>query len=225
MKKRTKLSIAGISILASALLLSGCTASFCSDDDKAHILYALDYGVSDYYDAADENKPAEAIQVFDENPNLFYVVNVPTDSGSGIGKTNADAAKAGLQIPQPSYFVTIDNLVLKLAFEKQNVDYKTATYNDLLVALDNFGYLKYAGDKLFDGWDDLNNQAEAIAVNTPTSDFNVDHLPTNDYVVLYKKNMNSLISNYRSCIAVSDGDYGYYQSLFKGAFNPLHQGK
>ena len=53
MKTRTKLTLAGISILAGALLLGGCTASFCSVNDKAHMLYAFDYGVSDYYRAED----------------------------------------------------------------------------------------------------------------------------------------------------------------------------
>ena len=55
MKKRTKLSVFGISVLAGALLLSGCTKSFCSDDDKAHILYALDFGITVYYAADDPN--------------------------------------------------------------------------------------------------------------------------------------------------------------------------
>ena len=43
MKKRTKLTVAGIVTVGAAILLSGCTASFCSKDDKAHILYAFDY--------------------------------------------------------------------------------------------------------------------------------------------------------------------------------------
>ena len=84
MKKRTKLSILGISVLAGALLLSGCTKSFCSSDDRAHILYALDYGVTDYYSADDPNLPEGALKVFDFNPNLYYVVKTPTDASSGI---------------------------------------------------------------------------------------------------------------------------------------------
>ena len=48
MKKRTKLLTGALTVLAGVLLLSSCTASFCSETDKAHILYAFDYGVSDY---------------------------------------------------------------------------------------------------------------------------------------------------------------------------------
>ena len=45
MKKRTKLLTGALTVLAGVLLLSSCTASFCSETDKAHILYAFDYGV------------------------------------------------------------------------------------------------------------------------------------------------------------------------------------
>ena len=113
MKKRTKLSIAGISILAGALLLTGCTASFFSDIDKAHILYALDYGVSDYYDSSTDEDGEPLKQVFDGNTNIYYKVNMPTDAGSGLGKANADASTAGIQIPRNEYFVKMDQLVLK----------------------------------------------------------------------------------------------------------------
>ena len=209
MKKRTKLTIAGITILAGALLLTGCTASFCSDNDKAHILYALDYGVSDYYDA--EHKPEGAKQVFEGNTNIFYVINVPTDAGSGIGKTNTDASKAGIAIPDNEYFVQMDKLVLTKALKAQNssVDLSTVSYTDAIKALDNYGYLKYAGEKLWDGWDNLNNELKQMTTE-PTSGVILDYLPTNDYIALYKQDMNALINNYRSCIAISTDKYGYY---------------
>ena len=38
----------------------------------------------------------------------------------------------------------------------------------------------------------------------------LDDLPTNDYLTLYKKDLNALINGYRSCIAITEGDYGYY---------------
>lgn len=211
MKKRTKLSIAGISILAGALLLTGCTASFCSDNDKAHILYALDYGVSDYYDhEVDGSKP-----VFEGNTNIYYVVNMPTDAGSGLGKTNADATTAGIAVPQNEYFVKMDQLVLKKAIEKYAADNNstvttaTVDYVTALNALDKYGYLKYAGDKLWDGYDDLNKEIKQMTTD-PSSGILLDHLPTNDYINLYKRDMNTLVANYRSCIAISEGKYGYY---------------
>ena len=208
MKKRTRLTIVGISVLAGALLLSGCTASFCSTKDKAHILYAYDYGVSDYYDHEVENsKP-----VFEDNTNIYYVVNVPTSTSSGIGKVNTDATKAGLQVPSNNYFVKMDQLVLKTALKtaNSNVDFKTVTFDQAINALDAYGYLKYDGEKLWDGWKDLNKQLKDLAADPETNGIAIDDLPTNDYMTLYQKDMNSLINGYRSCLAIAENEYGYY---------------
>ena len=207
MKKRTKLSILGIGVLAGALLLTGCTASFCSSDDKAHILYALDYGVCDYYSA--EDKPEGAVQVFDTNPNLYYVVKVPTDAASGIGKANADAEKAGLKTPTNNYFIKMDQIVLLDCLSMQNVDKDTATYEDLLKALDNYGYTKFGGDFLWERFDLLINHITGLA-GIPGSGVTIDDIPSNDYLKIYKTDMNTLINNYRSCISIKDGQYGYY---------------
>ena len=213
MKKRTKLSILGIGVLAGALLLSGCTASFCSSDDRAHILYALDYGVCDYYSAEDRPLDSEGNplgeQVFATNPNLYYVVKVPTDAASGIGKANADAEKAGLKTPTNNYFVKMDQIVLLDCLSMQNVDKDTATYEDLLKALDNYGYTKFGGDFLWERFDLLINHITGLA-GIPGSGVTLDDIPTNDYLAIYKQDMNTLINNYRSCISIKDGQYGYY---------------
>ena len=208
MKKRTRLTIFGISVLAGTLLLSGCTASFCSVRDKANILYAFDYGVCDYYDhEVDNSQP-----VFEGNSNVYYVINVPTSTSSGIGKVNSDAEKAHLQIPSNNYFVKMDQLVLKTALRKvnSNIDFTTVTFDETISALDSFGYLKYDGTKLWDGWFDLNKQLKNMAADPETNGISIDDLPTNDYMALYQKDMNALINGYRSCIAISDNEYGYY---------------
>ena len=207
MKKRTKLTIAGISILAGALLLSGCTASFCSANDKAHILYAFDYGVSDYYDAA--SKPEGAVEAIPGNTNIYYVVNVPTSASSGIGKVNTDATKANIKIPSNNYFVKMDQLVLEQALEASNLDKATVGFEDAIKALDEHGYLKYAGDKLWDNWTSLNDKLFEMSQESG-SGVVLDDLPTNDYLTLYKKDLNTLINSYRSCLAIKEGDYGYY---------------
>ena len=205
MKKRTKLTVLGLTLIAGSLILSGCTASFCSNDDKAHILYALDYGVSDYYDHEIEG----STQVFDGNTNIYYVVNIPTSTSSGIGKVNTDAAKAGLHIPTNNYFVKMDQLVLEQALEASNLDKSTVSFEQAIQALDDYGYLKYSGEKLWDGWDNLNNKLVEMA-STAGSGIVLDDLPTKDYLTIYKKDMNSLITGYRSCLAISTDDYGYY---------------
>ena len=204
MKKRTKLTVLGLSLIAGSLILSGCTASFCSTSDKAHILYAFDYGVSDYYDHQIEG----STQVFEGNTNIYYVVNRPTATASGIGKADSDATKAGLPLPTNNYFVQMDKLVLENALQASNLDKATVSFDEAIAALDNYGYLKYDGEKLWDGWDSLN--AKLLENASTNSGINLDDLPTNDYLTIYKKDMNSLIASYRSCIAISTNDYGYY---------------
>ena len=127
MKKRTKLLTGALTVLAGVLLLSSCTASFCSETDKAHILYAFDYGVSDYYDAEQEGAqlPEGAKPVFEGNTKVYYTVNVPTNNASGIGRANGEAVKAGLQTPSNAYFVKVDQYVLDNAL----TSYKGGSYN------------------------------------------------------------------------------------------------
>ena len=136
--------------------------------------------MSDYYAADDPNLPEGAQQVFATNPNLFYVVKTPTDSGSGIGKANADAEKAGLKTPTNDYFVKMDQIVLLDCLSMQRVDPSAATYDDLLKALDNYGYTKYGGDFLWERYDLLNNHVRGLA-SIPGSGVTIDDLPTNDY--------------------------------------------
>ena len=208
MKKRTKLTIAGLSILAGALVLTGCTKSFCSTKDKANLLYAFDYGVSDYYDHEVEG----SYQAFPGNTNIYYTVVIPTSSSSGIGKANADAEKSHFQAPTMAYFVNMDKLVLKNALleYKPDVDFATVSYTDAINALDKYGYLKFYGDNLWDNWDALNKQLKQMSEDPATNLIGFDDLPSNDYINLYKSDMNALINSYRSCIAIKEADYGYY---------------
>ena len=210
MKKRTKLTVGAMTLLAGVLLLSSCTASFCSELDKAHILYAFDYGVSDYYDSAVEG----AEPVFEGNTNIYYKVNVPESTSSGIGKTNSDVAKGGLARPSNDYFVQMDKLVLTNALKASKgagVDLTTVTYAESIQALDDYGYLKFytQGDKLWDNWVKLNQELKAMTADA-SSGLKLDDLPTNDYLAIYKKDMTSLINSYRSCLAIHTEDYGYY---------------
>lgn len=208
MKKKTKLTLGGLTLLAGVLLLSSCTASFCSELDQAHFLYAFDYGVSDYYDHQVEG----AQQVFPGNDNIYFVVNVPTAKASGIGKANETATAALLKLPSNDYFVKLDQLVLETALKEakgDSVDFSTVTFTEAIDALDEFGYLKFSGDKLWDNWNDFNQQLKVMTTN-PISGISLDDLPTNDYIKIYQKDMTSLISAYRSCIAIDTDDYGYY---------------
>ena len=216
MKKRTKLLTGALTVLAGVLLLSSCTASFCSETDKAHILYAFDYGVSDYCDAAhrplDENNNPIGTPVFEGNTNVYYTVNVPTNNASGIGRANSEAAKAGLQTPSNDYFVKVDQYVLDNALTSlKGGSYNKAEikFDDIVNALDQFGYQKFSGEKLWDNWTAMNQKIKEQTAD-PAYGITLDDLPTNDYLTLYKNGLNSIISSYRSCLAITTEEYGYY---------------
>ena len=215
MKKRTKLTFAGILTVGVAILLSGCTASFCSKDDKAHILYAFDYGVSDYYDASDasltDEKKAE-LGLEQLNDKVYVATVIPTSTSSGLGKTNSDAVKSYIKVPTTVYFKAMDKLVLETALKETNVEFSAAEYTDVIAALDKYGYKKFAGEgdnKLWNNWDVLNQKLRDMTTD-PANGITLDDLPTNDWLTLYKKDMNGLVSSYRSCIAISEDKYGYY---------------
>ena len=212
MKKRTKLTLLGLTVLAGTVLLSGCTASFCSVNDKAHILYCFDYGVTSYYETSKDEAGNDLQPVFEGNTQVYYKVVAPTSTSSGIGKANKDAEKNYVKTPSNNYFVKLDQLVLEGALKEEfniEADYSAVTFEQVLTALDNQGYLKYSGKKLWENWDDLNKQLREMTQD-PAQGITIDDLPTNDYITLYKRDMNSLVSSYRSCIAIKEGDYGYY---------------
>ena len=220
MKKRTKLTIGALAVVASALILSSCTNTFCSKTDKAHILYAFDYGVCDYYDTNVENSQ----KVFEDNDHLYYKVVVPTQTNSGIGKVTVDATKAGFPLPSNNYYVNLDKLVLidaidayKTSKNDNTITTATITLPQVVEALDQFGHYKFykkdtdnkKNDVLWNNWDAYNQKLRDMTVTSPDT-IKLDDLPNNDYVNLYKKDMNSLIASYRSCIAIDTAKYGYY---------------
>ena len=70
MKKGTKIGLGLAALMMGAVVLSGCTNSFCSLKDKANILYAIDYGVCQYFDseAGANDKQAADQHDFDVAP-------------------------------------------------------------------------------------------------------------------------------------------------------------
>ena len=59
MKRKTRFGIALTTLGIGVLALAGCTSSFCSTTDKAHMLAAYDNGVCAFYDASSTDKPEE----------------------------------------------------------------------------------------------------------------------------------------------------------------------
>lgn len=234
MKRKTKLALGGFTLLLGAIVLSGCTASFCSVTDKAHILYAFDYGVTDYVaaDGAGENT-ATAFAYIDgtkvELTNVKYKTFSATDSEareqiytfcSTYKKIDETATKNGIRLPSITFLTNFDAVVLGHALKAGG--YTTDTAKSLTVnqivrdykntnadkgVLDIYGYLKY---------EDSTNEKKVLWTNfndyideTKTIG-GVDEAPSSDYLKLYQSTMNTNIASTRSCLAIETGDYGAY---------------
>ncbi len=231
MKRKTKLALGGITLLLGAVALSGCTASFCTVTDKAHILYAFDYGVTDYVETAEGNQKAfayiDGTKV--EFDNVYYKTFSATDSEARdqiytfcktYKKIDETATKNGVRLPSITFLTNFDAVVLGHALKASG--YTTDTAKSLTVdkivrdykdtnaekgALDIYGYLKY---------EDSINTKKVLWTNFTTyvdetkAIVGVDEAPSTDYWKLYTTQMNTNISSVRSCLAIEKGDYGAY---------------
>ena len=205
MKKHTKISLGIVSLFFGVFALTSCTRSFCSPNDQAHMLYAIDHGVTEYTDDASV-EGAVALEGF---TGIYYTINL--EEKGTIATINASAEKSGLKIPSINYWHEFDVEVLKYVLG--GTTFTSYTCKDVIDALAENGYLKFADStigvapkkqKIWTNWDILN---EKVRQNPNIS---IDECATADYVKLYKNTMNRTIANYRSCIAIKDGYYGYY---------------
>ena len=215
MKKGTKLSLGVLTILLGAVALSGCTASFCSVEDRAHILYAYDYGVTEYHSTQVEG----SVELVGFN-NVY--VTYSYESNPTLKTIYETAAKENVRVPTLTYWACFDQIVLENALEAAGITDTTLITADDIVRntpdnyglygiLSTYGYLKFydsdvpSGEKikLWDNWDRINSEIRS-------SGMEVDNLPDNDFVALYKKSLETTTAAYRSCLATSDGRYGYY---------------
>lgn len=206
MKKKSKLITGGLSLVLGAILLGGCTKSFCTVDDQAHIMYMFDYGVTEYYGSNVEG----STQLFEDNNQIYvkYTDLSKMSDKSGIGAANAAAASTGAPIPSIEYWKAVDAVVLDKALEKKGItDKTTLNCKDIIDSLDEYGYLKFAGttddNSLFANFDSIVDAASKLV--------SYDDCPSEDYIKNYKVGLTNTIANYRSCFSIDDDDkYGYY---------------
>lgn len=216
MKKKNKLIISGLSLVLGSLVLSGCTKSFCTVDDQAHIMYMFDYGVTEYYDSNAEG--ATQLEGFN-NIYVKYTALENMPEKSGIRVANDAASTSGAPIPSLNYWKAVDTIVLDNALTKSDItDKASVSYSDLFAALNNFGYLKFAGteedNSLFGNFDAVVNNASQV------SGITLDDCPTEDYIKSYKSALTAAVSSYRSCFAIDSGEFGYYGYESGTGFRP-----
>ena len=224
MKKSHKYALGLVGLAFSVLAVSGCTANFCNDQDQARILFAIEPGVSTYFDSYED-----AIAV--PEGNTYYVeLALPSEHNTGLWRRiemrndekrtfvksnqlstviNTVTTQGGYR-PSIDYFKELDERVLLGALALNNefgstaysAETLTATQaNDVLV---HYGYYKFtsADGKLWGNLEKLNSE---IAY-----DIGAEKCPTSDFQKVYKQTLTTAIANLRSCIATQEGNYGSY---------------
>ena len=157
MKKGTKIGLGIAALLLGAVALSGCTNSFCSTVDKAHILYGIEHGVCEYYATEEEAKarlPEEATESAYRvgqvaGSNIYYYATL--DNCKNLGKIQTAAAKSNIAVPSLSYYIEFDNYFLKQVVALTSYDFSTITVEqvgDVRTGgvLQEYGYLKRSGN-------------------------------------------------------------------------------
>jgi YidC/Oxa1 family membrane protein insertase len=268
LKKETKTKLlGGLGLLIGAVVLSGCTANFCSDVDKANMAYPYEQGVSVYCNKDDlPNLGAYqslAKPAITGNDNVYYYVPVNSDGYYAAKKANfltntiiSTAEKNNYIVPSQAYFTKLDSKVLneaisqaiadgakinhngtEITLTQANIkDLKAEDINPFIANKDNasnptaiklaqdcigneslvttndysllrrYGYLKFYGDDgvLWNNWKHWNTELAS------DPEVGVAGVPNSDFTTLYQTDLNNKLNASRTCITITDGNYGHY---------------
>ena len=223
MKRKNKLALGIVGLAAAALFVSGCTANFATNKEKARIAYALEPGISEVvvHGSVTEDESNKVYAV--EDTNLDLVVKVTTDNGQITSYQNSgllndiikSAKSSGIAVPSINYFVELDKATLKAAVNKYNadnpegvIDLNNPNESALKLCLEDYGYLKYYNEE--------NNNAYGMLTVVSgnlrnTYGYNSDKVASIDFENFYVSTLNSTVDKYRAVITVYDKvKYGNY---------------
>lgn len=232
MKRSYKL-ILGIGALIMAVFsVSSCTANFCSNVEKARMLYLIDPGVSMYTDQEGildiqaEHDDWHVEKVFSGNDDLWRYVPINEETGlyatsSTMGTVIDTVKNESGYIPSTEYYTTFDTFVLEYAMDAYNETLSgyevlptTVSSEEVNKILEGYGYLKfYSSDdsnNLWSNYDEINGDVAKLIGDEKSAN--------SDYIRQYKITMDNSISALRSCIATYSGNYGSYGDLDKPIF-------
>ena len=221
MKKGAKLGLGLTALLLGGLVLSGCTNSFCSTVDKAHIMYAIDFGVSKYYSSEEEAKAASETAVVGQVEGLNNVwYSAQLENCKSLKKIHDAALNSQkINVPTLKYYIELDNVVLKHAIEDEGDNMSEVTVEQIIGdgkddrgILIRRGYMKFysystelkESKKLLENYSLFSNEVRM------SGKVAIDECPTSDYLTFYRSQMSSNVSSNRSCLATKQGFYGNY---------------
>lgn len=221
MKRKTKIGLGLTTLGIGVLALAGCTSSFCSTTDKAHMLAAYDNGVCRFYNADDAEKPTEnCYQLEIEGVNNLYFTYSYANNNGGLTKTNESAEKNNIYYLESNceYWMCFDHVIIEKALKESNRTVSSVEEMDALLV--DYGYLRFGSstedNKVWDNWNSY-DEAAVKKMRDYTADgnkygvsYDISKVPSNDYIKLYKSTLESAISSYRGCITTETGEYGYF---------------
>ena len=225
MKRVHKIGLISAGLLAITFVASACTASFCTNKDKSRILFAVEPGVSTYYDT--EAEADAALATLDsrsfkqkvDGSNVWRVVGKDSENNFSMYDYKQEqfvkltqleaiiknAANNGAYRPSDRYFAAMDQKVLVKAFETSGTSLAEADAKGVRQILSDWGYVKYYGENnLWENYDALNYQ---LSQELPLG---YDECASAGFVSAYKSAMDSVANSNRSCITVIEGSYGNY---------------
>ncbi len=223
MKKSSKITLAAGFLILTAAVTSSCTSNFCKNIEKSRILFAVDPGVSEYFDSETKAKSSlkegytyKVEQVYESNSHLWRRIEI--DKNGKYTKSNQmssiieTCSKKYYVCPTIDYLKAMDLKILNLGLAAYNaalpegskVSESNLTVETTNTILKEYGYLKFYGedDKLWANYDKLNGE---IAYEIGS-----EKCPSVDFVKTYKSTMESAVSGTKSCIAITEGEYGAY---------------
>lgn len=207
MKKTSKRILKLAAVIFGLLAITGCTANFCSVNDKAHMLYQYDSGLA-----------------YDENGDIVYqdITIGEGENATTIKKfkfANEEVEKQidkigeTYDLPSVEFWKAIDEKVENLARTAWEANGKKESEADILKV---YGYLKFSGktidekgntqDVLWLNWDKMVEEIE--------DEIGLEKVPGKDFVRQYKLIMEQYVSANRTCITPTDGHYGPNEEIF-----------
>ena len=238
MKRSLKLGIGITSLLLGVVLISSCTASFCSTAETARMMYAGEPGVSQYVTQEEaQNTETSGLvsveQVFADNPNLYRIVSKDENGGftnsAMLTSIISSAKQNGIYVPTDEYFTKLDTKFLELAISIYNNEVAESTPTAPVRTTENSGEITYLpvstsditsvetntllkdyGYLKFYGTDELLWVNYEVMDAMVKQDIGIENSATTDFMNLYTSTMTQNFANSRSCIATITGEYGSY---------------
>lgn len=240
MKKGTKIGIGIAALIGGAVLLTGCTQSFCSPTDSARIMYAFEPGVTRYKEGTanytfnyinsdlteDSTKQVLSLTHAEEKIATWSAAIDGFSYGENVEGikdltylnelTRAVRDSGKFVVTTNTYYHKMDLLVLKKIFTEEYKANGEHTINcDFTQASDreNFYFTinKWGHLKFIeDDGKGMWGNYDLLDAEIRKEISDPNLLPGSDFIAAYKGKFGQIAATYRTCLTTREGKYGSY---------------